>query len=67
MPTTEARLTSLENSVIKLASNKLDITDHNTWTSAWNAQYLDLLAAVNSLKRRVDSLEEKIINIIETG
>ena len=66
MPSTESRLTAVENSVIKLAANKLDISDLQSWTSVWNAQYLDLLAAVNNIKNRLDAIEQELINLINT-
>ena len=66
MPSTEERLTAVENSVLKLASNKLDTSDLSRWTSTWNAQYLDILSAVNNLKNRVDAIEQELINLINT-
>jgi hypothetical protein len=67
MPSTEERLTQLENSVLKLANNKLDVADLSAWTNGWNAQYIDLVTAVNSIKHRIDTLEERLVDLLSSS
>jgi uncharacterized coiled-coil protein SlyX len=67
MSTTEERLTMVEQSVIKLASNKLDITDLSNILTALNTQLADLQTTVANLIQRVEALEQYKISQIASS
>ena len=62
MPSTNERLDAQENAIIKLAANKLDISDYNTRITIENTRYVDIMGAIQDLIRRVDAIEEWIVN-----
>jgi len=64
MPSTEERLTAIENSIIRMATNKEDIVDAQAARSAINTQLADHLTSIQNLIARVDSIQERVINQI---
>lgn len=67
MPTVEERVSSCEQSIIRLASNKLDITDLAATLTALNTSITNLNTAVNSLLMRISALEQYNINQISAS
>jgi hypothetical protein len=62
---TANRLTLLENSVLRLATAKLDVVTHQAHISLEDDRYLDLVTSVTSLADRVTALEEWAITRIQ--
>lgn len=58
MATVDERLTQCEQSIIRLAANKLDIVDLSTTLTAINTQLADLQTTVANLIQRVEALEQ---------
>lgn len=62
MPSVNERLDAQENAIIKLAANKLDITDYNARVTIENTRYLDLINGIRDLLARISAIEDWIVN-----
>lgn len=58
MATIDERVTQVEQSILKLATNKLDTNDLSNILVALNAQLGDLQSTVANLIQRVEALEQ---------
>ena len=58
MATTAERLTQCEQSILRLATNKLDIADLSATLTALNTQIADLQSTVANLITRIETLEQ---------
>lgn len=65
MPSTDQRLTLLENSVIRLASSKVDVAGITDRNNLEDTRYLDLVATLQSVQSRLDAIETWVITHIQ--
>lgn len=67
MATIEQRVGQAEQSIVKLAANKLDIVDLTTRLAGINAQLADLQSTVSNLIDRIEVLEQYNANQIASS
>ena len=65
MPSTEQRLTLLENSVIRLAASQVDVAGLTDRNNLEDTRYLDIVASIQSIQSRLDAIENWVITHIQ--
>ena len=67
MATTEERLGKLENSVIQLASNKVDRVTLIARNNIEDTRYTDILSLLTNVANRLDVIEQWVTSHLASG